>query len=98
MRISDWSEEVCSSDLGTERLDPSEPPSSAGLGRVRGAVDARGHVLERDADLAEAVVDDHDVLGALLAGLLVRPALGALEAVDEDRVTGSAAEIGRAHV
>ncbi len=42
---------------------------------MRGAVDARGHVPERRVDLAEAVVDDHDVIGALLAGLLVRPAL-----------------------
>src|SRR3546814_10453613 len=58
-----------------------------------GSSSDHGDVLERDADFAEAVVDDHDVLGALLAGLLVRPALGALEAVDEDRVAGSAAVV-----
>src|SRR3546814_13637063 len=49
MRISDWSSDVCSSDLSQGRVDPGNQPLGSGLFIARGPVNLAGEEQARQA-------------------------------------------------
>src|SRR3546814_6803686 len=110
MRISDWSSDVCSSDLGADTADPTSQCSpdavfGEGQDKIEGRVigyDPR--LLEEDVDplLADAVRQTMEIFRS--AGLIVREArFPRLDRVGMETFgmmaeMAVAHEIGRAHV
>src|SRR3546814_20327040 len=70
MRISDWSSDVCSSDLAADAANVEAVVAGA-PGRAQGGAEARGLALDADAGFeAEEVADVGDELvGDLLVAL-----------------------------
>src|SRR3546814_7069629 len=77
MRISDWSSDVCSSDLAGHRVAPNRDDVAAGLHQFEVEF---GQVLER-AVLAAGVAEAVDVLGESAAAGLAGQRKPALEVV-----------------
>src|SRR3546814_14882649 len=80
MRISDWSSDVCSSDLEQNRLKEDHPLSTAIMDQIQSRRVIYVAVLLHD--IAKGRGGDHSVLGAELA-LRVCPRLGLSEAETE---------------
>src|SRR3546814_6393843 len=111
MRISDWTSDVCSSDLGIDidRLDrqPAGTADQGGAAGRRAEVDRTGaQELER---LVGAEREHPTDLGAVGGELLFEPALvlqqdgdgivvGPVDADGLGRLFGGEGKIGRAHV
>src|SRR3546814_10613816 len=103
MRISDWSSDVCSSDLG----DREAETGTTAMPRLQGVatqerIAGRGDLVGCHADPGVADGDDRRVL--LTPGsdphLAARPIVadGVVDQVAERLQQGTAVEIGRAHV
>src|SRR3546814_17318401 len=88
MRISDWSSDVCSSDLGVTVLE-------ARLGFGRSAHMHRRHVFENDRALLIEIVDDDAKLRSFAVALADIPDIGMMT-LEPVEILGGKAKIGRA--
>src|SRR3546814_19236228 len=100
MRISDWSSDVCSSDLLHARVFPD--PQSRHRVHVRGAAvgrdrDAAAYRMASAADLLRYVVPACAGAGAAAAGAVAGPGGGALPVRRADAVTACRRDRGLAH-
>src|SRR3546814_2097187 len=94
MRISDWSSDVCSSDLGDLYVrDPGRVLRDDGVDVV--AVDGEVVEVGQEADVRlPRPVDRCEGVGSGEQGV----ALGAADRLDEDSASDACRQIGRAHV
>src|SRR3546814_4405823 len=104
MRISDWSSDVCSSDLAAPQRDGRAEPSKAGTGlrdlkRVLDSGDF-GEVADVLCAMADPPAADLDAMRERLADDAQRDAVAQLQRARWGDGDGPAAraEIGRAHV
>src|SRR3546814_6777587 len=90
MRISDWSSDVCSSDLDVDhRLDREDHAGlQFGAGAGAAGMDDLGRVVEQAADAVAAEIAHHAVtmrLGMLLDGMAdVAEVIAGLRLIDAD--------------
>src|SRR3546814_1771451 len=92
MRISDWSSDVCSSDLTHQRLGNASYNHD-----VAWSGDRVAEQVEADADIADAGRRKRACLAAMLAGAHAR-APSALAIASTSPKTPAPVKIGRAHV
>src|SRR3546814_16630982 len=88
MRISDWSSDVCSSDLVGHRNVPSRLAADASALYARNLYNFISVFWDKDAKTLNWVDDDEIVKGVRLTkdGAVVHPMLGAAQRSEERRV------------
>src|SRR3546814_1713400 len=111
MRISDWSSDVCSSDLGADdgRAEVLRPLAGDETDPAGGGVDQNGHALPDPEGRPQQVLDgqtlEHNRRRLVVAGLMVwkarQPVLDGLDARAERiraELDEAQRQIGRANV
>src|SRR3546814_16923584 len=84
MRISDWSSDVCSSDLAAAAEGAARRRSEADIAAMRDALGRKDAATDNARDFAEADLDFHEAVGHASGNVLMR-SLAAVRS-DERRV------------